>query len=247
MRKSLLVVGIMAGLMVAGQGCAQQADKGSGTATTEGGGWSDRFDVPKDHFASAGRGTYFVLEPGYQAVYEGQEDGEPTRLVITVTDQTKKVDGVETRIVEEREWHDGKLAEVSRNFFAIDKTTEDVYYFGEDVDTYKNGKVRNHEGSWQAGANGAHYGLAMPGAPKVGQRYYQEIAPGEAMDRAEVVSTTGKKTTPAGAFENCVKTEETSPLEPGTKEYKWYAPGVGLIADGTLPLVKHGPGAAGKQ
>jgi hypothetical protein len=87
----------------------------------------------------------------------------------------------------------------------------------------------------------------MPGTPKVGQRYYQEIAPGEAMDRAEVVSTTGKKTTPAGAFENCVKTEETSPLEPGTKEYKWYAPGVGLIADGTLPLVKYGPGASSRN
>jgi hypothetical protein len=203
--------------------------------------------VPKDHFASAGRGKYFVLEPGFQSVYEGREDGEPTRLVITVTDQTKTVDGVETRVVEEREWHDGQLTEVSRNYFAIDRATKDVYYFGEDVDTYKDGKVRNHEGSWQSGVNGAHYGLAMPGSPRVGQRYYQEMAPGQAMDRAEVVSTTATKRTPAGEFAGCVRTEETSPLEPGVREYKWYAPGLGLIADGTLPLVKFGPGAAGKQ
>ena len=67
------------------------------------------------------------------------------------------------------------------------------------------------------------------------------------MDRVENVSTTVTKKTPAGEFGNCLKTEETTPLEPGTKEYKLYAPGVGLIADGPLLLAKYGPNAAGKQ
>lgn len=248
MRHSLVVTGIMAGLLMAGQGCTQQTDAAKdGTARSDAQGWTDHFEVPNANFASTGRSEYFVLEPGFQSVYEGTEDGEPTRLVITVTDQTEPVDGVETRVVEEREWAGGKLVEVSRNYFAIDKATRDVYYFGEDVDMYKDGKVKNHEGSWRSGVKGAHYGLAMPGSPKVGQRYYQEIAPDVAMDRAENVSTTIKAKTPAGEFKDCLKTEETTPLEPGTKEYKLYAPGVGLIMDGPLPLVKYGPGAAGKR
>lgn len=253
MRHSALTAGIVAGLLLAGQGCTQQIDRskdGGGAAaarTEDHAGWTDRFDVPKANFASTGRSAYFVLEPGFQAVYEGKEDGKRTRLVITVTDDTKTVDGVETRIVEEREWSDGKLVEVSRNYFAIDTATKDVYYFGEDVDMYKNGKVADHGGSWQSGVKGARYGLAMPGSPKVGQKYYQELAPDQAMDRVENVSLTVTRKTPAGEFKNCLKTEETSPLEPGNKEYKVYAPGVGLIADGTLPLVKYDPGAAGKQ
>jgi len=71
----------------------------------------------------------------------------------------------------------------------------------------------------------------------IGQRYYQEAAPGVAMDRARVVSVTERGTTPAGTFERCLKTEETTPLEPGDKEYKLYAPGVGLIQDGPLVLI----------
>jgi hypothetical protein len=51
------------------------------------------------------------------------------------------------------------------------------------------------------------------------------------------VSLSERATTPAGTFEKCLKTEETTPLEPGDKEYKLYAPGVGLVQDGPLSLV----------
>jgi hypothetical protein len=44
---------------------------------------------------------------------------------------------------------------------------------------------------------------------------------------------------PAGRFDRCLKTRETTPLESGT-EYKHYAPGVGLLQDGGLKLVRHG-------
>src|SRR6185503_7351194 len=99
-------------------------------------------------------------------------------------------DGVETRIIEERETNDGQLIEVSRNYFAISKRTGNVYYFGEDVDIYKNGKVASHEGAWLSGVNGARFGLMMAAVPLVGSRYYQEVAPQVAMDRAEIVSVT---------------------------------------------------------
>jgi len=204
--------------------------------------WMKHFDVPSDRFTSVGQSEYFILEPGHQMIYEGEEDDKPARLVITVLPETKMLDGVETRIVEERESAGGKLVEVSRNYFAIDKNTHDVYYFGEDVDMYKNGEMTGHGGSWHSGEKGAHYGLFMPAHAEVGQKFYQELAPGEAMDRVEIVSTTMHKKVPAGHFMNVVKTEETSPLEKGNKEYKLYAPGVGLITDGELELVKYGSG-----
>ena len=80
----------------------------------------------------------------------------------------------------------------------------------------------------------------MPGLILLGARYYQEIAPGIAMDRAEIISMNEKMITPAGIYMNCLKMEETTPLEPKNKEYKFYAPGIGLIRDGDLLLIRHG-------
>ena len=198
--------------------------------------WTDQFGVEPGELVSTGRNPYFILESGYRLTLE---DGDE-RLVITVLGETKVVDGVETRVVEERESKGNAVAEVSRNYFAISKRTNSVYYFGEDTDIYKNGKVASHEGSWLAGVNGARFGLMMPGTPLVGGRYYQEIAPGVAMDRAQVVSVTATTKTPAGSFTNVLRTEETTPLERGEREFKLYAPGVGLLQDESLRLVRFG-------
>jgi hypothetical protein len=196
--------------------------------------WTGPFVFEAGELVSTGRNPYFVLEAGHTQVLEGGG----TRLVISVLAETKIVDGIETRVVEERETDKGELVEVSRNYFAISKRTNSVYYFGEDVDMYKGGKVTSHEGTWLAGVKGAKPGVWMPGEPMMHARYYQEIAPGVAMDRGEVVSMTETVTTPAGKFTNVVKIEETTPLEPGTKEYKYFARGVGLLQDGDLKLVK---------
>ena len=203
-------------------------------------GWQQSFNVNKSSLENIGENPYFILKPGYRLTLSGKEDGKKVDLVITVLNETKLVDGVETRVVEERESHDGALVEVSRNYYDIDPATKDVYYFGEAVDIYKNGQIVGHEGAWQSGQNGAHFGLMMPGKPRVEQKYYQEVAPGVAMDRAEIESVTEHLDVPAGLFKNCLKTEETTPLEHGVKEYKIYAPGIGLILDGSLKLAKYG-------
>jgi hypothetical protein len=221
---------------------AAVAAAGGGPAE-DGSKWTTTFAVKAADLTSTGRNPYFVLEPGYQLVLEGTDDGEKAGLVITVLDETKTVDGVETRVVEERETRGGRLVEVSRNFFAICGRTNSVFYFGEEVDIYKDGKVASHEGAWRSGSGGARFGLAMPGLPLLGARYHQEVAPGVAMDRAEVVSLSETVKTPAGTFENCLKTEETSPLEPGARESKLYAPGVGLLRDGPVKLVRYGKAA----
>lgn len=206
--------------------------------------WMESFAVKPADVANVGENQYFILKPGYQLTLEGEEDGKAVRLVVTVLSETKSVGGFETRVVEERETQAGALAEVSRNYFAIGKGTNDLYYFGEDVDVYKGGKIVNHEGAWLHGTGGAKFGLMLPGTPAVGLRYYQELAPKVAMDRAEIVSLAERLTTPAGTFEKCLKTEETTPLEKGAREYKVYAPAVGLIRDGTLRLVARARGQA---
>ncbi|MGQ0615229.1 MAG: hypothetical protein ACT4PV_15960 [Planctomycetaceae bacterium] len=139
--------------------------------------------------------------------------------------------------MEEREEEEGKLIEVSRNFFAISKRTNSVYYFGEEVDEYEDGKVVGHPGAWLSGKEGARFGLMMPGTHMLGTRYYQEVAPGVAMDRAEIVALADRVETQAGALAGCLRIEATTPLEEGKTESKSYAPGIGLVRDGPLRLV----------
>ncbi len=205
-------------------------------------GWQSQFDLKKCTLTTTGRNPYFILIPGYQLVLESDEE----KLQITVLDETEVVAGVTTRVVEEREWEKGKLHEVSRNFFAFCKETKDIYYFGEDVDFYKGKKVVSHEGAWRAGKGENRHGLIMPGAPKVGMKYYQEWAPKIALDRAEVVSTTETCKTPAGTFSNCLKVKEQNVRDMMSRvkfwevEYKYHAPGIGLVQDEDLRLTKHG-------
>ncbi|HUL73169.1 MAG TPA: hypothetical protein VLT86_08705 [Vicinamibacterales bacterium] len=200
--------------------------------------WTSDFHVDASEWTDTGRNPYFILEPGYTLVLEA--GGE--RLVVTVLNETKVVDQVTTRVVEERETKDGQPVEVSRNYFAMSSRTNAVFYFGEDVDAYRNGKVVNHDGSWLAGEKGARFGLMMPGLPLIKARYYQEIAPLSAMDRAEIVSLTERLQTPAGTFTSVLKTIETSQLEAGPGEAKYYAAGIGLLQDGSLKLVRYGAG-----
>jgi uncharacterized membrane protein YkoI len=224
------------GAVALGANEARPANEQAGqtTATAAQVEFQGSFNVDKATLLDKGSNTYMILEPSYKLTLA---DGKDT-LTITVLDETKMVDGVRTRVMEERETKDGKLAEVSRNYFAFDKATGDIYYFGEDVNVYDaQGYITSHEGSWQSGVDGAQFGLMMPGKPKVGRRYQQEVAPRVAMDRAEVISLTEKVTVPAGTFENCLKTRESSALEKGVEE-KLFAPGVGLLKDGGFKLAK---------
>jgi len=193
--------------------------------------WRDHFDVNKADLLPTGTNAYITMQPGRVLTLEHGND----TLIVTVLAQTQEVDGVVTGVVEERETKNGKLIEVSRNFLATDRNTDDVYYFGEDVDNYKNGKVVDHETAWRAGPGGARFGLMIPAKPVVGQAFYQEIAPKVAMDRVDVVSTDEIVKTPAGTFEGCVHLRETTPLERGVS-HKYYAPGIGLIKDDEFEL-----------
>lgn len=225
MKLALTIVAIAcSGLLAATQG------------TGRGDPWTRRFRLEPRELHATGRNPYFVLEPGYQLVLADRRD----TLTITVLAETRVVDGIATRVVEEREEKAGAIVEISRNYYAISSRTNSVYYFGEEVDMYANGKVNSHDGAWLSGVRGARFGLMMPGIPLVGARYYQEIADKVAMDRAQILSTSELYVAPAGKYEDVLLMEETTPLEPGHKEYKQYAPGVGLVVDGSFKLVRFG-------
>jgi hypothetical protein len=195
-----------------------------------------QFEVDKNNLVTHGKNDYFILEPEYQIILEGPDE----KVMITVLEKTKMVDGVKTRVVEEREFSNGELSEISYNYFAIDKTTKAVYYFGEDVDIYENGKIVRHEGEWLSGVDRARFGLMMPSVPTIGFAHYQEIAPGKALDRGDIVSLTETLKTPAGEFRNCLKVLETSGMDSNEHGYKIYAKGVGMIQDEDMLLVKYG-------
>ncbi len=195
--------------------------------------WRDRFDVNKADLHPTGTNAYITMQPGRVLKLKHGND----TLTITILSDTQEVDGIVAGVLEERETKNGVLVEVSRNFMATDKNTGDVYYFGEDVDNYKDGKVINHDSAWRSGTDGARFGLMIPARPTVGQAFYQEIAPKVAMDRVEVVSTNETVRTPAGTFKNCVHLRETTPLERDVS-HKYYAPGIGLIKDDEFELAE---------
>jgi len=203
--------------------------------------YTDTFFLEDCRLGPRGTNDYFIpLKPGCFLRFEGEEDGESRTLLISVLRPTKLVAGVQCAIVREMEWEDDELTEISLNYFAICQKCNDIFYFGEDVDIYEGGQVVSHEGAWLAGKKGAKPGLIMPGRPLNGARYFQEIAPRVALDRAEHLNDKVTVQTPAGTFHNCLFVAETSPLEPGHVSFKYYARGVGLLQDSVLKLAEYG-------
>ena len=198
--------------------------------------FQEEFNLAECTLGPTGSNEYFILDPGFQIVLEGGNE----KVIITVLDETILVDGVETRVVEEREWKNEELIETSRNFFAVCEETNDVFYFGEDVEMFSSGILTSHTGEWRAGVDNAKAGLIMPGTPDIGMKYYQEIAPDVAMDRAEILSNEDTLETPAGTFENVVRTQEGTALNLLEKGFKAYAPGIGLIQDANILLTDYG-------
>lgn len=214
--------------------------------------YTTTFPLQDCNFKTYGVNPYFILVPGYHMVLEGEEDGEEVRVESTVLSQTEDIfiEGVgkiKTRVVRVREWIDGELAEDTRDLHAICAKTNDVYYFGEDVDNYEDGEIVNHDGAWRAGVDGALPGIIMPGTFLLGSRYHQEVAPGVAMDRAEHLEMGLTVDVPAGTMPNSVAIVETTPLDAEEESIKVYSRGVGLAMDDELALVEFGFVSLGRE
>jgi hypothetical protein len=174
---------------------------------------------------------YLPLATGSSWRYEGTDDEGATEVVeITVLDETRPVMGVTTRVVRDRVTVDGELVEDTLDWYAQD-AAGNVWYFGEEVKDYEDGRVVSTAGSWEAGVDGALPGIAMPASPRPGETFRQEYFAGEAEDMFEILAVDASIDTPTGTFTDALLTRDWTPLEPGVAEEKLYVAGIGKVAE----------------
>ena len=238
---------LVAGLAVMGlaaAGCGDddgstQAGGGSGSETTttpvidpgDGGHYAPVIDPA--NFVTTVDNPYMPLAPGARWVYEGTSDGEPEHTEVVVTDQQKVVMGIPVVVVRDTVSVRGEVVEDTYDWFAQDRDGN-VWYMGEDSKEYENGQVTSTEGSWEGGVDGALPGIVMQAHPAAGQAYRQEYYPGQAEDMAEVSQVGTTKQIGLGDYQDVLVIKEWNPLEPDVVEQKYYAPGIGVIAEDTV-------------
>lgn len=230
-----------------------QASEGSAEPVIDpgdGGNYQPNID-PAD-FVETIDNPYMPLTPGSEWVYEGVGDeGEMERIEVTVTEECRDVMGVSTLVVRDTEYVEGELVEDTYDWFAQDRDGN-VWYFGEDTAEYEDGEVVTTEGSWEAGVDGALPGIVMLADPSVGDAYRQEYYAGEAEDMCEVLEVGATHSIGLGDCTDVLVTEDWTPLEPEVVENKYYAPGVGMIAEeksagatGSAELTEYTPARGG--
>ena len=169
---------------------------------------------------------YFTLEPGTKFTYRRETRRGTERVETVVLRETKQIMGVTTTVVRETEWLNDKLVEDTRNWYAQDRSGN-VWYFGETVDNYKNGKVHDHEGSWEAGVKGAKPGIVMLEDLKEGQTFPQ----GTSEDERTVVALGASVSVPHGKFDDCVKVRDWNKEEgAASSKHKFFCSSLGYIA-----------------
>jgi hypothetical protein len=185
------------------------------------------------------------LVPGMQYTFEGRSNrGQgrlPHRVIFTVTDLTKEIDGVQTRVLWDRDINAGKLLEGELAFHAQDDDGN-VWNFGEYPEEYKAGEPIRAPDTWISGLDGAHAGILMRANPQPGTpTYRQGWAPKiEFGDKAKVTKVDQHNCVPHDCYDDVVVTDETNPFEPDDgHQLKYAAPGVGTI--------RAAPGVGGKE
>jgi hypothetical protein len=161
-------------------------------------------------------------------------DGADERFELTTLGPGPTILGVQTTARRDRAFEEGLLVEDTFDYYAQD-TAGNVWYFGEDVTNYlydAGGNLigTNNESAWRAGVNGALPGFIMPADLTLGFNYYQEFAPADdALDQATTHALLGSVTIDIGTFSDVLRVFETTELDPSAREFKYYAPGLGLI------------------
>jgi hypothetical protein len=180
---------------------------------------------------------WFPLEPGEHSVFEGSafDDGQriSRRVVSTVTDLTKVINGVDTMVVWERDYSEGELVEAELAFFAQDNYGN-VWHMGEYPEEYEQGEFEKAPG-WLAGLKGAKAGIAMRAQPRLKTpSYAQGYAPPPInwVDRGRVYKVAKNICVPVDCYDDVLVIEEFERNKPGAFQLKYYASGVGDIRVG---------------
>jgi hypothetical protein len=174
---------------------------------------------------------WFPLTPGRTLVYTGTKDGQKALDLFAATNRTRMVDGVRTRVVEDRLYLSNVLEERTSDYYAQDRCGN-VWYFGEDTAVLdRHGNVVDTEGTWHAGVDGAQPGVFMQARPQLGRRFRQEWYEGHAEDVFKVIDRSAAIAVPAGSFRHALRTAERTALEPEVLDNKYYARGIGEVAE----------------
>jgi hypothetical protein len=198
--------------------------------------WEDFDRTNFDHSSTKIDNPWFPLKPGTRSVMKGftTEAGKrvPHRLVTTVTDVTKVIDGVRTVVVWIEDIRDAKMMETEIAFFAQDKHGN-VWLMGEHPEEYEDGKFVKAP-TWMHGSLESRAGIAMQAQPRLGTpSYSQGWAPSVGWtDRAKVDQLGTKTCVPLRCFEDVLVMAETSQAEPDAEHLKHYARGVGKVRVG---------------
>jgi hypothetical protein len=190
--------------------------------------------VRPGNFTAKVTNAWFPLKPGTTFVYAGVKDGLPTRDVFAVTHRTRRIDGVQCIVIDDRVYSAGRLSERTRDYYTQDRRGN-VWYFGEDTaELDRHGKVTSTEGTWHAGVHGARPGIFMPAHPRLGEHHRQEYYKGHAEDQFRVVSLNARIKVPYGTFRHALRTREWTKLEPGVIDSKHYVRGVGEVSEASV-------------
>jgi hypothetical protein len=184
------------------------------------------------NFSTVIDNPFFPLIPGTTFTYL-TPDGV-SKDVFAVTHDTRVLDGVTCVVVHDSVFTNNVLTEDTLDFFAQDKQGN-VWYFGENTAELEDGLIATIAGSFLSGANNDKPGIIQEAHSAIGDFYRQEFSLQNAEDFAQVVGLNSTVVVPYGTFTNCLKTLETTPLEPDALENKYYAAGVGNVL--TVDLV----------
>jgi len=180
------------------------------------------------NFSTTITNKYFALPVGRQMTYEKQTADGMETIHLEIETNTQTIMGVKTITYRDKVYVEGELVEDTRDYLAQDKDGN-VWYFGEKVDNYENGKLKDHEGSWIAGVDEAKPGIWIKANHRVGDSYRQEYYSGKAEDMREVVAVDQTVTTKLATYTGCVKMYDWTPLDPLSSEYKFYCPEVSAL------------------
>jgi len=187
--------------------------------------------IHPSEFSADVTNPWFPLRPGATYLYTGTKDGKQALDVFHVSRATKRIDGVVTRMVNDRLFLGNILEERTTDYYAQDRCGN-VWYFGEDTATLdRTGKVTDRSGSFRAGVKGAQPGVFMQARPQIGRWFRQEWYRGQAEDRFRALSTVASVTVRFGRFRHVLRTEERTALEPGVVDNKYYVRGLGEVEE----------------
>ena len=194
---------------------------------------------PPADFVRVVDNPYYPLVPGSRYRWMGTSNRQPVSDLMTVTHATRRILGVATTVVHDRAYRRGRLVESTTDWYAQDRRG-DVWYFGEATTALgSRGQVVSREGSWEAGVDGALPGVFMPGRPRVGQGFRQEYFKGHAEDHFTIRSVRAAVRTPFVTSRQAMRTTETTPLEPGVIDAKYYVRGVGTVVEASVKGPDH--------